>query len=91
MRLMLSNSSLANSFWEYALQNTIYLINKVASKSISKTPFELWTGYKLSLRHIRIWGCEAHVKKAKVDKLESRTKLCLFVGYPKEKERCFLL
>ena len=29
-------------------------------------------------------GVQAHVKKAKVDKLESYTELCLFVGYPKE-------
>ena len=49
-----------------------------------KTPFELWTGHKPSLRHIQIWGYQAHVKKAKVDKLESRMELCLFVGFSKE-------
>ena len=84
MRSMLSNASLSKSFWGYALQTSVYLINRIPSKSIPKTPFELWTGHKPSLRHIRIWGCKAHVKKAKVDKLESRTELCLFVGYPKE-------
>ena len=62
------------------------MINRVPSKSIPKTPFELWTVHKLSLRYIRIWGCQAHVKKAKIDKLESRTELCLFVGYPKERK-----
>ncbi|KAL5555407.1 hypothetical protein UlMin_037643 [Ulmus minor] len=81
---MLSNTSLPKSFWGYALQTAVYLINRIPSKSIPKTPFELWTGHKPSLRHIRIWGCRAHVKKAKVDKLESRTELFLFVGYPKE-------
>ena len=84
MRSMLSNSSLPKSFCGYALQTAVYLINKVSSKSIPKIPFELWTCHKPSLRHIRIWGCRAHVKKAKIDKLESRTELCLFVGYPKE-------
>ena len=84
MRSMLSNSSLPKSFWGYVLQTTVYLINRVPSKSIPKTPFELWTCHKLSLGHIRIWGCRAHVKKDKVDKLELCTELCLFVGYPKE-------
>ena len=84
MRLMLSNSSLPKSFWGYTLQTTVYLINRVPSKSTPKTPFELWTGHKPSLRHIRIWGYQAHVKKTKVDKLESRIELCFFVGYPKE-------
>ncbi|KAL5578149.1 hypothetical protein UlMin_019848 [Ulmus minor] len=76
MRSMLSDASLPKSFWGYALQTAAYLINRIPSKSIPKTPFELWTGHKPSLRHIRIWGCRAHVKKAKVDKLESRTEIC---------------
>ena len=50
MRSMLSNSSLPKSFWGYALQNSVYLINRVPSKSIPKTPFKLWTGYKPSLK-----------------------------------------
>ena len=41
MRSILSNSSLLKSFWGYALQNDVYLINRVPSKSIPKTPFEL--------------------------------------------------
>ena len=89
MRSMLSDASLLKSFWGYVLQTAVYLINIIPSKSILKTPFELWTCHKTSLRHIRIWGCRAHVKKAKVDKLESRTELCLFVRYPKEKKGCY--
>ena len=44
---------------------------------------ELWNGRKPSLNHIRIWGSPAHVLKGDTDKLESRTEVCLFVGYPK--------
>ena len=53
------------------------------SKSVPKTPLELWNGRKPSLRHYRIWGCPAHVLKKKTGKLESRTEVSLFVGYPK--------
>ena len=41
MRSVLSNSSLLKSLWGYALQIAVYLINRVPSKSIPKTPFEL--------------------------------------------------
>ena len=73
MRSMLSNSSLPKLFLGYALQTIVYLISMFPSKSLPKTPFKLWTCHKPSLRHIRIWGCQARVKEAKVDKLESRT------------------
>ena len=80
---MLSYSTLPNSFWGYALQTAVYILNVVSSKSVPKTPLELWNGRKPSLRHIRIWGCPAHVLKGKTGKLEPRTEVCMFVGYPK--------
>ncbi|XP_073132208.1 uncharacterized protein [Henckelia pumila] len=56
----------------------------VPSKSVSKTPLEMWNGRIPNLRHIRIWGCPAYVLKRKMDKMESRSEACVFVGYPKE-------
>ena len=58
-------------------------MNVVPSKSVPKTPLELWNGQKPVLRHFRIWGCPAHVLKGKTGKMDSRTEVCLFVGYPK--------
>ena len=84
MRSMFSYSSLPTTFWGYALQTAVYILNVVPSKSVPKTPLELWNGRKPSLRHFCIWGCPAHVLKGKTEKLESRSELCLFVGYPKE-------
>ncbi|MCQ7416176.1 hypothetical protein NP118_22380, partial [Salmonella enterica] len=73
-----------SSFWGYVVETAVYILNVVPSKSVSETPFELWKGRKASLRHFRIWGCPAHVLVANPKKLDSRSKLCLFVGYPKE-------
>ncbi|KAK0601219.1 hypothetical protein LWI29_022258 [Acer saccharum] len=81
---MLSYSTLPISFWGYALQTAIYILNDVPSKSVPKTPHELWTGRKPSLQHLRIFGCPAHVLKGKTEKMESRSETCIFVGYPKE-------
>ena len=83
VRSMISYSSLPVSFWGYAIRTAVDILNVVPSKSAPKTPLELWNGRKPSLRHYRIWGCPAHVLKKKTGKLESRTEVSLFVGYPK--------
>ncbi|KAH9671402.1 Integrase catalytic domain-containing protein [Citrus sinensis] len=83
VRSMLSYSSLPIFFWGLALENVVYLLNLVPSKSVPKTPIELWSGRKPSLRHVRIWGSPAHVLKPKADKMNSRSEVCMFVGYPK--------
>ena len=45
---------------------------------------ELWYGRKPSLRHYIVWGCPAHLlSRRKTEKLDSRTEVCLFIGYPK--------
>ena len=33
---------------------------------------------------LKIWGCDAYVKKLQPNKLESKSDKCVFVGYPKE-------
>ena len=83
VRLMMSYFSLPISFWGYSLQIAVYILNVVPSKSIQKTPLELWNGHKPSLRHFCIWGCLAQVLKGKTGKLEPRIEVCMFVGYPK--------
>ena len=70
MRSMLSYSSLPISFWGYAIETTMYLLNLVPSKTVPKTPTELWKGRKPSLSHIRIWGAPAHVLRKDPNKLE---------------------
>ena len=80
---MLSYSTLPISFWGYVLNTTMYLLNLVPSKYVPKTPIELWIERKPCMRYLHIWGCLAHVLKRKLDKLQSKTKVVFFVGYPK--------
>src|SRR5262249_2539501 len=84
VRSMMSRSGLPIYLWGYALETAAYLINRVPSKSVSLTPYEVWKGKKPNFSHLKIWGCPAHVKKHQADKLESRTDRCRFIGYPKE-------
>ena len=60
------------------------MLNKVQSKSVEVTPYEIWTNKKPYLSYMKVWGCPAYVKWAISDKLEVRFDKCLFLGYPKE-------
>src|SRR5664279_530197 len=44
----------------------------------------MWTGKKHSLSFLKIWGCEAFVKRLQSDKLTPKSDKCIFVGYPRE-------
>ncbi|GKB54193.1 putative RNA-directed DNA polymerase [Tanacetum coccineum] len=84
VRSMMIQATLPISFWGYALETVAYILNLVPTKKVSKTPFEMWKGKRPYLKHIKIWGCEVYVRGETQDKLEARSKKCLFVGYPEE-------
>ena len=33
---------------------------------------------------LKVWGCDAYVKKLQPDKLKPKSKKCIFIGYQKE-------
>ncbi|CAA0829012.1 cysteine-rich RLK (RECEPTOR-like protein kinase) 8, partial [Striga hermonthica] len=84
VRAMMSYSSSPDLFWGYAFETSVYILNRVPSKSVPSTPLELWSGHKPSLRYLRIWGSPTHVLRTDTDKLELRSEVRLFVGYSKE-------
>ena len=84
VRSMMSQSDLPLSFWGYALETAAFTLNRVPSKSVVKTPYEMWTGKSPSLSFLKSWGCEAFVKRLQSDKLAPKSDKYIFVGYPKE-------
>ncbi|TYK28868.1 gag/pol protein [Cucumis melo var. makuwa] len=84
VRSMMSYAQFPSSFWGYAVETAVHILNNVPSKSVSEPPFELWRGRKPSLSHFRIWGCPVHMLVTNPKKLEPRSRLCQFVGYPKD-------
>ena len=74
----------------YALKTAMYLLSRVPSKAVPKTPFELWTGRTPSLRHLHVWGCQAEIRvyNPQEKKLDARTISGYFIGYP-EKSKGF--
>ncbi|KAL8139920.1 hypothetical protein V2J09_005941 [Rumex salicifolius] len=83
VRAMMSKTNLPRSLWMHALMTAVYVANRVPSKAVSKTPFELWKGWKPSLRHLHIWGCpaEARIYNPQEKKLDSKTISGFFIGY----------
>ncbi|KAL4284909.1 hypothetical protein GQ457_16G020180 [Hibiscus cannabinus] len=84
VRSMMSHTDLPTSFWGYALETTTFTLNRVPSKSVQKTPHEMWTGKCPNMSFMKIWGCKAYVKHHMSTKLEPKSEKCTFVGYPKE-------
>ena len=84
MRSMMSMSNLPEYLRGEAIKTANYILNRVPSKSVPKTPFELWTSRKPSLNHFQIWGCPAKVRldNQQEKKLDLRTIRCYFIGYP---------
>ena len=69
---MMSLTDLPLSFWGYALEAAAFMLNRASSKSVETTPYELWFGKKPKLSFLKVWGCDAYVKKLQPDKLEPK-------------------
>ena len=54
VRSMISYSTLPISLWMETLKTAIHILNRVPSKSMPKTPYELWTEREPSLNHLRV-------------------------------------
>ena len=63
VRSMMSQIDLPISFWGYALETAAFILNRVPSKSDKRTPYELWNGKRPSLSFLKVWGCDANVKR----------------------------
>ena len=54
VRSMMNYANLPVSFWGYALETAAYLLNRVPTKSVVSTPYEIWNGKKPNLNILKI-------------------------------------
>ncbi|GKB91154.1 retrotransposon protein, putative, ty1-copia subclass [Tanacetum coccineum] len=73
VRSMISLTILSLSFWDYAIEFVVRILNMVPTKKVDKTPYELWHEKVPNLSYLKVWGCEAHVKRHTPDKLQQRS------------------
>ena len=77
------DEDLEKSLWAEACNASYYLKKSIASSTISKTPYELWTGRKPNVSHLRVYGSIAmvHVPKIKRKKFDSKAVKHILVDY----------
>jgi hypothetical protein len=83
-RSMLGGAGLEQKFWAEAVATACYLLNRSPTAAlVDKTPMEAWSGKKPSLRHLRVFGCDAyaHVPEVSRSKLDNKAVKCIFIGY----------
>ena len=54
VRSVISITNLPLSLWNEALKTVTYVLNRILTKAFFKMPFELWKGWKPSLRHVHV-------------------------------------
>ena len=63
IRSMLKDKSLPLELWGEAINTLVYVLNRSSTKSLQgKTPYEMWSGKKFKLSHLRIFCSIVHVK-----------------------------
>lgn len=83
-RSLLCEANLSKKFWAEAVRTVVYLKNRSPTKAVlNKVPEELWSGKKVNLSHLKIFGCLAFALKPKQKrkKLDMKTEALIFIGY----------
>ena len=80
VRSMMSLTDLPLSFWGYALETAAFTLNRAPSKSVETAPYELWFSNEPKLPFLKVWGCNAYVKKFHPDKRKPKLEKCVFIG-----------
>lgn len=77
-------------FWGECIFAACYLINRTSTPLLqNKTPYEMLFGKTPSYDFMRVFGCLCYVhnQNHRGDKFVSRSRRCVFVGYPFRKKR----
>jgi hypothetical protein len=83
VRTMLDEHRTPRCFWAVAISTACYISNRIFLRSIlNLTPFALHFGRKLSVSHLRPFGCKCFILKCgNLDKFECRSSDSILLGY----------
>jgi Reverse transcriptase (RNA-dependent DNA polymerase)/Integrase core domain/gag-polypeptide of LTR copia-type len=81
-RSLLFSGNLPKLFWADAILASCYLINRLPSKILDyKSPLEIVYKRDINLSHLRCFGCICYLHVQNSNKLDPRSKKCVFIGY----------
>ncbi|KAF2347866.1 Integrase catalytic core [Trinorchestia longiramus] len=84
VRAMLADSKLPKTLWAEAVSTAVYVKNRSPTSAHKNlTPYQALNGHKPNVQHFRTFGCMAyaHVPKDEREKLDSKSKTCVLLGY----------
>ncbi|GJW52189.1 retrotransposon protein, putative, ty1-copia subclass [Tanacetum coccineum] len=68
VRSMFNLTTLPLSFWDYALESAVRILNMVPTKKVDKTPYEIWHGKAPNLSYLKDHPKETMVEDDVVDR-----------------------
>jgi hypothetical protein len=86
-RTMLKDSKLGDIFWVQEVHTTVHILNRGMLRSNNdKTPYELWKGRPMNVKHFRVFGRKCYIKREdnKIGKFDSRVDEGILVGYSRK-------
>ena len=80
---MLYGSGMPGNLWTEALFSACHILNRIPSKKLEASPYELWKNRKPNINYFKVWGCLAHVRlpDQHLAKVGYRGVDCVFIGY----------
>ena len=89
VKAMIHDQDLPIHLWEEAARTTVYVQNISPHRVLGdKTPEEMFSGEKLEVSYLRIFGCPVyiHAPKEKRSKLEPSGRKGIFDGYSESRK-----
>ena len=84
-RSMMAHSKVPFEFWAEATNTVVYLRNRSPTTALKgETPFEKLFNRKPDVSNLRVFGCKSfvHIPDHQRKKLQRKSRMCIFMGYP---------
>lgn len=94
VRSCLMSMNVLDVLWSEAVNHAVYVLNRVNAKALKEsTLYEMWTGRKPQVRHLRVFGCVTYMRitKSHSKKLDERSKRVMHLGIEKRSKAYRLL
>ena len=90
MKTMMHKSGFPKSFWVHALENAIYIKNRVCCKGAACTPYETLFDSKPDIHHLRVFGSvtQIHIPVSKRKKMSMNCRIGFLLGYSEDIVGC---
>ena len=84
VKSMMFLTDLLIPFWDHALETAAFTKKGHHLNPLRRHCMNCGLARNQSCRFLKVWGCDAYVKRFHPDKLKPKSEKCVFIGYPKE-------